>query len=853
MRCVICLKTGVWPSRLKDVNEIDVVEEQLAHSEYVDEELRKDAIAHAAGHRGKRAAARHGRRPAAMSDPALGLLMLGLIVVVIMMGFPTAFTLMGLGMFFGFFAYYRGGEAWADNHIFDLMVQRTYGAMTNDVLISIPLFVLMGYVMERGALVDKMFYSIQLAFRRVPASLAVATLIVCTFWGIASGLVGAVVVLMGVIAFNPMLKAGYDVKLASGVITAGGTLGILIPPSVMIIVYAAVAGQSVVKLYAAAMFPGFFLAFLYLVYIIGWALINPKIAPKLPESETRVPVRPWVAELQQAYSRKMLPALFGALLAPAKAMNISVDGARIGYTMLLKNFGFALVPLVLTLATLWATWWYVVIHQQPDIPTPPPASIQQKVDDAPQPLGAGAASQPVEEKLEELGGGRSGAATKNEPEALQQMGSAELREQIKAAPSDAGPPPEFYTYFAFIAAIFGLVLLYYYWTMEAEQFEVLRLLISSVMPLGILTAVVLAVILLGITTATESAAVGAAGAFLLAFQARTLDWKRTKEAVFLTAKTTSMVCWLFVGSALFSAVFAILGGQALLESWVLSLNMTPVQFMILSQAIIFILGWPLEWTEIIVIFVPIFLPMLKHFGIDPILWGVLVFVNLQAAFLSPPVAMSAFYLKGVAPEARHAQPDLLRHDALHVHRHHLHGADVHLAGDDAVAAELSLRQIRDLIGFLLPVAGQHLLAGLADLRAVLLQADQNDLVAILHLRPAESLDVPRAGVLSHPLLRRRTGCHQNQGNDEKNFVHLLCLRIREPQSGRSIATFQREPVVPRTFAPQGNLPLNRRRLVNAVKRKSACVASTQALPEPNDQLLTARRACRTSGPRDRDP
>ena len=587
-----------------------------------------------------------------MSDPALGLLMLGLIVVVIMMGFPTAFTLMGLGMFFGFFAYYRGGEAWADNHIFDLMVQRTYGAMTNDVLISIPLFVLMGYVMERGALVDKMFYSIQLAFRRVPASLAVATLVVCTFWGIASGLVGAVVVLMGVIAFNPMLKAGYDVKLAAGVITAGGTLGILIPPSVMIIVYAAVAGQSVVKLYAAAMFPGFFLAFLYLVYIIGWALINPKIAPKLPDSETRIPVRPWVSELQQAYSRKMLPALLGAVLAPAKARNISADGVRIGYRMLLANFGFALVPLVLTLATLWATWWYVVIHQQPDTPTPVAISTLQKVDAAPQPMGAGTAAQPVEERLEELGGAPSetGPAARSAPEALQQMGNAEFRDGISSAPSEAGPPQEFYTYFAFICGIFGLVLLYYYWTMEAEQFEVLRLLISSVMPLGILTAVVLAVILLGITTATESAAVGAAGAFLLAYQARTLDWKRTKEAVFLTAKTTSMVCWLFVGSALFSAVFAILGGQALLESWVLSLNMTPVQFMILSQAIIFVLGWPLEWTEIIVIFVPIFIPLLKHFGIDPILWGVLVFVNLQAAFLSPPVAMSAFYLKGVAPK-----------------------------------------------------------------------------------------------------------------------------------------------------------------------------------------------------------
>ena len=364
-----------------------------------------------------------------------------------------------------------------------------------------------------------------------------------------------------------------------------------------------------------------------------------------------MPVRPWVAELQQAYSRKMLPALFGGLLSPAKAMKITVDGARIGYPMLLKNFGFALVPLVLTLVTLWATWWYVVIHQQPDDP-----DAAAGIDPAEGGRRAAAAGR---RGRFAAGGRKAGRArrrqvrappTKNEPEALQQMGSAELRKQIKAAPSEAGTAAGvLYLLRDSSPAIFGLLLLYYYWTMEAEQFEVLRLLISSVMPLGILTVVVLAVILLGITTATESAAVGAAGAFLLAFQARTLDWKRTKEAVFLTAKTTSMVCWLFVGSALFSAVFAILGGQALLESWVLSLNMTPVQFMILSQAIIFILGWPLEWTEIIVIFVPIFLPMLKHFRIDPILWGVLVFVNLQAAFLSPPVAMSAFYLKGVAP------------------------------------------------------------------------------------------------------------------------------------------------------------------------------------------------------------
>jgi len=540
-----------------------------------------------------------------ISDPALGLIMLCLIVVVIMMGFPTAFTLMGLGMFFGYIAFYQPHQLFTENKVFDLMVQRTYGAMTNDVLVSIPLFVLMGYVMERGALVDKMFYSIQLAFRKVPASLAVATLIVCTFWGIASGLVGAVVVLMGVIAFNPMLKAGYDVKLASGVITAGGTLGILIPPSVMIIVYAAVAGQSVVKLYAAAMFPGFFLSFLYLVYIIGWAMIDPKIAPPLPEEQQRVPVPEWMRKFSATYGKNAFTGTLKALVSPSRALAIETDKGRVSYGMLLTNFVALLVPFLLVGGTLWLTWWYVVIHQQ----VGPEAVVT----------------------------------------GVQQLGTPDL---IKgpATAAELGPPEGFYLYFGIIAAICALWQLRYYWRVDADRLEVIKLLSTSIMPLGILTVVVLAVILFGITTATESAGVGAAGAFLLAIQARTLDWKRTKEAVFLTAKTTAMVCWLFVGSALFSGVFAILGGQALVEQWVLSLNMSPIQFMILSQAIIFVLGWPLEWTEIIVIFVPIFLPLLKHFNIDPVLWGTLVFVNLQAAFLSPPVAMSAFYLKGVSPK-----------------------------------------------------------------------------------------------------------------------------------------------------------------------------------------------------------
>jgi TRAP-type mannitol/chloroaromatic compound transport system permease large subunit len=602
-----------------------------------------------------------------MSDPALGLTMLALIVVVIMLGFPTAFTLMGLGIMFGFAAFYDPNVHFWNNRIFDLMVQRTYGAMNNDTLISIPLFVLMGYVMERGALVDKMFYSVQLAFRKVPGSLAVTTLIICTFWGIASGLVGAVVVLMGVIAMRPMLNAGYDVRLASGVITAGGTLGILIPPSVMIIVYAAVAGQSVVKLYAAAMFPGFFLALLYLLYVIGWVLINPKIAPKLPAEKMRVEIPEWLQHLSASYSQRTLPALLAALGSPHKATPSAVEGGSVARGQLFRALFIALVPVWLAVVTMGSTWWYVVVHSQqtedrgavtakqpaaksatpltaPPGSTPsggvqePPASdgLKEPPSDA-----EGVKEPPSANGLQEPPGSQAPASAKSD-DTLQVLAEPTAEEHVAV-------PPQFYIGFWVLSAVIAGLLAWYYWNFDGEQFEILRMLTSSVMPLGILTFVVLAVILFGITTATESAGVGAAGAFLMAWQARTLTWKKVKEAVFLTAKTTAMVCWLFIGSAIFSAVFAILGGQGLVERWVLSLNMTPIEFMLLSQAIIFVLGWPLEWTEIIVIFVPIFLPLLRHFHIDPMLWGVLVFVNLQAAFLSPPVAMSAFYLKGVSP------------------------------------------------------------------------------------------------------------------------------------------------------------------------------------------------------------
>jgi TRAP-type mannitol/chloroaromatic compound transport system permease large subunit len=634
--------------------------------------------------------------------------MLGLIVVAIMMGYPTAFTLMGLGMVFGYIAFWIPGAHWYDNRVFDLIAQRTYGVMTNDTLLSVPLFVFMGYVMERAALVDRMFHSVQLAFRRVPGSLAVTTLLVCAFWGIASGIVGAVVVLMGVIALRPMLKAGYDVRLAAGAITAGGTLGILIPPSVMLIVYAAVAGQSIVKLYAAAMLPGFFLTFLYLAYILGWAVINPRIAPRLPPDQYRVAVPEYLLALERGPSRTVAPGLVGALLRPSLAR-----GAR--YRTIVGDVAAALVPIVMTLGILGTTWWYVIIYNAPEAAVAAPIAPSRRPASAP---ARATVPEQKEEPLQELGA----AATHAEEEQPQELGAAGQAEPEAGAGADvpleemtslrraptggevSRTPAHFYAWFWGLTGFSGLVLLLYFWRMDGEQLEILKALIASVVPLGILTVVVLAVILLGICTATESAAIGALGALYLAVMAKfprevlwwslagaaagaALGWyegeplmsmlvaasiagtflgtvvpglwhlrdspalrENLKQSTFLTAKTTAMVCWLFVGSALFSAVFALHGGQALIERWVLSMDLSPLGFLFVAQLLIFLLGWPLEWTEIIVIFCPIFIPLLSHFDVDPILFGTMVAVNLQAAFLSPPVAMSAFYLKGVAPK-----------------------------------------------------------------------------------------------------------------------------------------------------------------------------------------------------------
>jgi len=398
-----------------------------------------------------------------MSDPVLGMVMLGSFIFVVLLGFPVAFTLMAMGIGFGYLSL---GE-----RVFDLLVQRTYAVMANDVLISVPLFVFMGYVIERANILDRLFRSLQMASGGLPGALAIATLATCAMFATATGIVGAVVTLMGLLAFPAMLRAGYDARLAAGVTCAGGCLGILIPPSIMLILYGATSGTSVARLYAAAFLPGLGLALLYMLYVVLLATLRPSMAPKLPPEERNVPV------------------------------------------------GTILIALV-----------------------------------------------------------------------------------------------------------------------------------TSFFPLALLIGAVLGAILFGLATPSEAAAMGAAGAILLALAYRALTWEKAKESVFLTARTTAMVCWLFVGAYIFTSVFGYLGGHHVIENiFVNELNLNTVTFLILTQLIIFLLGWPLEWSEIVLIFVPIFLPLLDNFGVDPIFFGVLVALNLQTSFMTPPVAMAAYYLKGVAP------------------------------------------------------------------------------------------------------------------------------------------------------------------------------------------------------------
>ena len=592
-----------------------------------------------------------------LTNGHLGLMMLGLIVVMIMLGFPTAFTLMGMGVFFAWIAYRSVNPEIAVTQTLDLMVQRAYSVMSNDVLIAIPLFVFMGYLVERAALIEKLFKSLHLALARVPGSLAVATIVTCAIFATATGIVGAVVTLMGLLAFPAMLRAGYDVRLSAGAITAGGCLGILIPPSVLLIVYGATAGVSVVKLYAGAFFPGIMLAALYVGYVIIVAKWKPHLAPPLAASERIVPLPPLASALAPK-GRNAVAGLFGGLSVPGLSKR-----------SVLGQLFVSLIPaivIVLLLGMMYSSATAPVVNADTTGLVESGGAFGAPVDEKPVELSSGLQEPPKDDGgLKEPPIETAKAVVAEPPKGLPESAAASKSVTPPTAPSASTrvSVPTWY-WIVFGIGMAGMALTYS--LLNWERLEIFKMLLTSFFPLAVLIISVLGSIVFGLATPTEAAAVGAFGGCILAGAYRYVNARKTKpdsavtaslkelggivkESSFLTAKTSAMVCWLFVGSSIFSAAFALLGGQDIIEKWVLSLGLTTLQFMLLSQFIIFILGWPLEWTEIIVIFMPIFIPLLPKFGVDPLFFGLLVALNLQTAFLSPPVAMAAFYLKGVSP------------------------------------------------------------------------------------------------------------------------------------------------------------------------------------------------------------
>ncbi len=504
----------------------------------------------------------------------------------------------------------------------DLMVQRAYWVMNNDVLISVPLFVFMGYLVERANLIERLFKSLHLATCRIPGSLAVATVVTCAIFACASGIIGAVVTLMGLLAFPAMLKAGYQIRLAAGAVTAGGTLGILIPPSVLLILYGATAGVSVMQLYAGAFFPGLMLAGLYIGYIIICAKIKPSIAPPLSEEDKKVEL----PEFMQVLSRDGQNATAGLIGAAIGKRNADVPRP-----IVLRNLGIALLPALFAVLVMGSAYHGLTLPEE-------------AVPEGVQAMGMAATA---EDTQNDAGGLQEppGAAAQEAPA---ETATAPAPEAAAPGETPAGRTPAPLAYWIALAFCLSTVALFYAF-FTFERLQIFKLLMGSFFPLAFLILGVLGSIIAGLATPTEAAAMGSFGGLFLAIAYGQFNLKMLKEAVYLTARTSAMVCWLFVGSGIFAAGFALLGGQEIVNTWVTGLSLSPVQFLLLAQVLIFLLGWPLEWTEIIVIFMPIFLPLLTHFDINPLFFGLLVALNLQTAFLSPPVAMAAFYLKGVAP------------------------------------------------------------------------------------------------------------------------------------------------------------------------------------------------------------
>ena len=640
-----------------------------------------------------------------MSDPVVAVVMLGIFVLTILLGFPICFTLVAMGVAFGFYAYYDAERMRSifDNQIFDLLVNQTYSVMANDVLTAVPLFLFMGYIVERANIVDRLFFSLQIAARRMPGSMAIAALATCALFATATGIIGAVVTLMGLLAFPAMLKARYDTSFSAGVICAGGCLGILIPPSIMLIVYAATSNVSVVRLYAGAIFPGFMLAGLYIFYVIGRAMLNPKLAPK-PKAEEigdltigQVTAMMLTSFFPLAFLiLSVLGAILFGLATPSEAASMGALGGlvlaacyRLGAIFrgdaeppawasrpLAERGVAALLPSLalggfLALATL-AVVGYVGLFFgfAADIKgwsgglwLAAGVAFALLVHFA-RPLVAGFFSTllepgPVRSVL--LGicavSGTVAFALLLHDAFTWMSTDPDAARQAAAEEAGSGNPLRTWTGFAC-----GLVLLVYtlgaffYWMVprsagdRAERRFLALIGAGAVAGLGLALVYVLVVgPLFGKETSLQGLDAGFLAMLLIVATVLGTHWDRLKESVYLTVRTSAMVCWLFVGSWTFSSVFSYLGGHELIQDFVLGLGLSALTFLIMAQLIIFLLGWPLEWSEIIIIFVPIFLPMLEPFGIDPLFFGILVALNLQTSFLTPPMAMAAYYLKGVAP------------------------------------------------------------------------------------------------------------------------------------------------------------------------------------------------------------
>lgn len=570
-----------------------------------------------------------------LTDPEIAVFMLGLFILTIMLGFPICFTLMAIGLFFGYYAYYdpERMQSLFDNRVFDLLVNQTYSVMANDVLVAVPLFLFMGYIVERANLVDRLFFTLQLGARHLPGSMAIAALATCALFATASGIIGAVVTLMGLLAYPAMLKARYDESFSAGVICAGGCLGILIPPSIMLIVYAAAASMSVVRLYAGAIIPGFMLAGLYVLYVIIRAWLNPKIAPK-PSQEDIDSMRRGNIILMMMSSffplAFLILSVLGAILFGLATPTEAASMGAIGGIVLAASYRIAGIKS----GTVRPEW--VDAQGNPDPHNPWFYAV-----------GAGGIMTIILYVAYFL---------------LRFMGNWIFDIPL---PTERTLPigPGVSVLIAFAIAVIvrfdiGHIGILKYLQPRAAALKPYYAFGGQAglagLGIGAVYLIMFAVLNLNERFAEHEVTWWAfdVGFFVTMFGYmawRGIDLTGLRESVYLTVRTSAMVCWLFVGSWTFSSVFSYLGGHGLIEEFVLGMNLSPIMFLILAQVIIFLLGWPLEWSEIIIIFVPIFLPMLPHFGIDPLFFGVLVALNLQTSFLTPPMAMAAYYLKGVAP------------------------------------------------------------------------------------------------------------------------------------------------------------------------------------------------------------